>query len=85
MEMRQENITELIREKCSVHWELAVFNGHVIINLPDDEADFRLAYGRVKTEVTRCIRQHWPDRDSELLFEVRNSSWNCSFKLGKSI
>ncbi|WP_299512625.1 hypothetical protein [Mucilaginibacter sp.] len=84
MELLRENIIDLIRETCSSHWELNVFNGHIIVNLPDAEKDFRSIYNKVKQEITKCIRQHFPDRDEELLFEVRNCSWNCSFKLGKT-
>jgi hypothetical protein len=65
--------------------ELTVFKDHIIINLPNKEEDYRSAYSKVKKEVTGCVQQHFPERNTELLFEVRSGSWNCSFKLGKTI
>jgi len=85
MEIPQENLLNIIREKCSSHWELNVFKDHIIINLPDLEEDFRSVYLKVKREITACIQQHFPERNTEILFEVRNGSWNCSFKLGKTV
>jgi len=80
-----EELLNIIREKCSSHWELEVYKDHIIINLPDMEEDFRSAYLKVKREITACVKQHFPERSTELLFEVRNGSWNSSFKLGKTI
>jgi hypothetical protein len=85
MELLQEDSLKLIREKCSSHWQLDVYRDHIIINLPDTEKDFKLAYNKVKQEIIACVGQHFPERDTELLFEVRNSSWNCSFKVKKTI
>jgi hypothetical protein len=66
MEILQENLLNIIREKCSSGWELNVFEDHIIVN------------------IIRCVKQHFPDRDFDILFEVRNGSWNCSFKIGKT-
>jgi len=85
MEIQQENLLNIIREKCSSGWLLDVFKDHIIINLPDTEEDYRSAYSKAKREITRCIQQHFPERNTEILFEVRNGSWNCSFKLGKTV
>ena len=85
MEIPQEHLLNIIREKCSSHWELNVFKDHIIINLPNMEEDFRSAYLKVKREITTCAKQHFPERNTEILFEVRNGSWNSSFKLGKTI
>jgi len=84
MEILQENLLNIIREKCSSGWQLEVFRDHIIINLQDNEKDFRSAYSKVKREITECIQQHFPERNTDILFEVRNGSWNCSFKLGKT-
>ena len=81
MEIVQENILNLIRDNCSAYWELNVFKDHIIINLPETNEDYRLAYTKAKQEITACVKLHFPERDTELLFEVRNGSWNCSFKL----
>ncbi|MDB5110530.1 MAG: hypothetical protein JWR67_1644 [Mucilaginibacter sp.] len=81
MEIFQENILNLIREKCSSHWELNVFKNHIIISLPDTQEDYRSAYRQIKQEITKYVRQHFPERDEELIFEVRKGSWNFSFKL----
>ncbi|WP_295797848.1 hypothetical protein [Mucilaginibacter sp.] len=85
MEIQQENLLSIIREKCSSGWQLDVFRDHIIINLPDNEKDFRLAYSKAKEQITACIQQHFPERNEDVLFEVRNGSWNCSFKLGKTV
>jgi hypothetical protein len=84
MEILQANLLNIIREKCSSGWELNVFQDHIIINLPDMKKDFRSAYSKVKKEITACVLEHFPERDTDVLFEVRNGSWNCSFKLGKT-
>jgi len=74
MEIPQENLLNIIREKCSSSWELNVFKDHIIINLPDIEEDFRSAYLKVKREITECVKQHFPERNTEILFQVRNGS-----------
>jgi REP element-mobilizing transposase RayT len=84
MEILQENLLKLIGEQCSSHWELEVYKDHLIINLPDTQEDYRSVYQQVKKEITRCVQQHFPERYTELLFEVRNGSWNASFKVGKT-
>jgi hypothetical protein len=83
--MLRENLLKLIREKCAAHWELNLFRDHIIINLPDKEVDFRSACQQVKREITVCIKVHFPERDQDVLFEVRSGAWNSSFKLGKTI
>jgi hypothetical protein len=83
--MLQENLLKLIREKFATHWELELFRDHIIINLPDKETDFRSACQHVKREVTACVKAHFPERDQDVLFEVRSGAWNSSFKLGKTI
>jgi hypothetical protein len=85
MEILHESLLNIIHEKCSSHWELNIFKDHIIINLPDTEEDFRSAYRKVKREITACVKQHFPERNTEILFEVRNGSWNSSFKLGKTV
>ena len=75
MEIFTENLLSIIREKCSSGWELNVFQDHIIVNLPDEEEDFRSAYSKVKREITACIQQHFPERNADVLFEVRNDSW----------
>lgn len=85
MEILQENALNIIREKCSSGWDLNVFGDHIIINLKNDEEDFRTAYSNIKQEITQCIKKHFPERNVDILFEVRNGSWNCSFKIGKAI
>jgi len=57
---------------------------HIIINIPDKEDDFRFAFNKAKHEITECVKQHFPERNSDVLFEVRSASWNCSFKLRKT-
>jgi hypothetical protein len=84
VEIVQENILTLIRDHCSMQWELNVFIDHIIISLPETNEDYRLAYIKAKQEITACVKLHFPERDTELLFEVRNGSWNCSFKLSKT-
>jgi hypothetical protein len=84
MEILQENLLNIIREKCSSGWELNVFEDHIIVNIMAKDSDFRSTYAIVKQEITRCVKQHFPDRDFDILFEVRNGSWNCSFKIGKT-
>jgi hypothetical protein len=83
--MLQKSLLEIIPEKCSPVWELAVFQDHIIINLPDKEDNFRSAYAKVKQEITACVHKHFPERNEELVFEVRNGSWNCIFKIGKTV
>jgi hypothetical protein len=85
MEMPPEDLLNVVREKCSSHWGLEVYKDHIIINLPDMEEDFRSAYLEVKREITACVKQHFPERNTEILFKVRNGSWNSSFKLGKTV
>ena len=85
MEILQENLINIISEKCSSGWELNVFEDHIIINVKDAEGDFRAEYHKIKQEITLCIKAHFPERNEDILFEVRNGSWNCSFKIGKTI
>jgi len=85
MEILQENLLNIIREKCSSGWDLNVFEDHIIINVKDAEGDFRAAYSMIKQEITLCIKAHFQERIEDILFEVRNGSWNCSFKIGKTI
>jgi hypothetical protein len=85
MEIIQQNLLKLICEKCPSHWEVNVFQDHILINLPDTEKDFKSAYRKVKKEIIACVQEHLPAREHEALFEVRNGSWNCSFKLGKTL
>ena len=74
----------MIGEKCSPEWHLKLFMDHIVISLPNEPNDFRFAYSKAKQEITECVQQHFPERNAELLFEVRNGSWNCSFKLRKN-
>jgi len=85
MEVLQVNILSIIREKCSPAWGLNVFGDHIIVNIMEKEDDFRPAYARVKKEITQCMKAHFPERNADILFEVRNGSWNCSFKIGKTL
>jgi hypothetical protein len=85
MEILPEDLLNIIREKCSPHWELEVYKDHIIVNLPDATEDYRSVYQQIKKDITKCVKQHFPERNTELLFEVRNGSWNSSFKLGKTI
>jgi len=85
MEILQKNLLKLIAEKCSSHWQVNVFHDHIVIKLPDTEKDFKPAYREVKKEITACVHEHLPERNIDVLFEVRNGSWNCSFKLGKTL
>ena len=84
MEILQENLLSIIGEKCSSGWDLNIFEDHIIINVKNGEADFRSAYSKIKQEITLCVKEHFPERDADILFEVRNGSWNCSFKIGKT-
>jgi len=83
--MLQEDLLKLIRENCAAHWEFDLFRDHIIINLPGKEADFRSSCQQVKREITACVKAHFPERDQDVIFEVRNGAWNSSFKLGKTI
>lgn len=85
MEVLQENILDTIREKCSSGWNLDVFEDHIIVNIIEKEDNFRPAFAVIKQEITRCVKEHFPERMTDILFEVRNGSWNCSFKIGKTI
>lgn len=81
METLQENIVNVIREKCSPDWVLSIFNDHVIVNLPVSSEESRLAYNKAKKDITSCIKEYVPERNADILFEVRSGSLNCSFKL----
>jgi energy-coupling factor transporter transmembrane protein EcfT len=85
MEILQEKILKFIREKYSSHWELEEYKDHIIINLPDTGKDYRSAYQQVKKEITRSVQQHFSERNTELIFEVRSGSWNFSFRLAKTL
>lgn len=85
MEILSQNILSKLGEQCSPHWQLALFMDHLIVSLPNEEVDFRSAYHRAKKEIIDCVRQHFPERAAEILVEVRNDSWNCSFKIGKNV
>jgi hypothetical protein len=82
--MSQETVVSILREKCPSDWEPILFKGHILIHLPDTELDFMSAYHKVKQQITACLKDRMPDREEEVLFEVRNRTWNCSFKLGKT-
>jgi hypothetical protein len=84
MDILQEKLLNIIREKCSSDWDLNVFGEHIIVNIMAKDGDFRSTYGLVKQEITQCVKKHFPERDADILFEVRNGSWNCSFKIGKT-
>ena len=85
MEILQENLLNIISEKCSSGWELLVFGDHIIVNVMEKENNFRSAYATVKQQITLCVKEHFPERSADILFEVRNGSWNCSFKIGKTM
>ncbi|MCO5946781.1 hypothetical protein [Mucilaginibacter flavidus] len=85
MEILLENLLNIIREKCSSGWELHVFGDHIIVNVMDKENNFRSAYVTIKQDITLCVKEHFPERSTNILFEVRNGSWNCSFKIGKTM
>ena len=85
MEVLQENILKLLKEKFPPHWDPGIFKDHIIINLPETPEDYRTIYYQVKQEVSVCVRERFPERADDLLFEVRNGSWNSSFKLGKTM
>ncbi|MFA6083516.1 hypothetical protein [Mucilaginibacter sp.] len=84
MELLREDLIKLITLKCSSDWNLDIFKDHILINLTDTETDHMSTYRKIKKQVTDCIREHLPERDEDVLFEVRNGAWNCSFKLGKT-
>jgi len=84
MEILQEDILKLIRSQCSSHWELEIYKGHIIINLTATQPDYRSVYQEIKEQVTKYVLQHFPERETELIFEVRKGSWNSSFKIGNS-
>ncbi len=50
----------------------------------ENEDNLRFAYSMVKQEIIRCVREHFPERSAEILFEVINGLWNCSFKIAKT-
>jgi hypothetical protein len=83
--MSQETVVSILREKCPSDWEPILFKGHILIHLPDTELDFTSTYRKVKQQITACVKEHMPDRQEEVLFEIRNNTWNCSFKLGKTV
>jgi hypothetical protein len=85
MEILTENILSKIGEQCSPHWQLALFMDHIIVSLPTSEIDFKPAYNSAKQEIIKCVQHHFPERSAEILVEVRNGSWNCSFKIGKNV
>lgn len=62
MEILQDNLLNIIREKCSSGWSLDVFEDHIIVNITGTEKDFRPTYAAVKQEITRCIKTHFPER-----------------------
>jgi hypothetical protein len=84
MEILQENLLNTIREKCSSGWEMNVFEEHIIVNILGKEDNFKSTYAMVKKEITQCVKHHFQERDADILFEVRNGAWNCSFKIGKT-
>ncbi|RKR82834.1 hypothetical protein BDD43_3024 [Mucilaginibacter gracilis] len=85
METLQESTLNIIREKCSPDWVLGIFNGHVIVNLPNSGEEPRLAYKKAKKEITGCIKEYLPERNIDILIEVRSGSLNCSFKLALTL
>ncbi|QEM03093.1 hypothetical protein DIU31_006000 [Mucilaginibacter rubeus] len=85
METLQESVVNTIREKCSSDWTLSVFNSHVIVNLPKTAEDQRAAYNTVKKQITACIKEHLPERSTDISIEVRSGSLNCGFKLGATL
>jgi hypothetical protein len=66
-------------------WEVNIFKDHIIINLRDKRDHYRRPYKQVKQEIPKCIRQHVPEREAELLFEIRNGPRNFSFKLRETM
>ena len=84
MESLREYLIKLIVLNCSPDWNLDLFKDHILIHLTGTETDHMSAYRKIKKQVTDCIREHLPERDEDVLFEVRNGAWNCSFKLGKT-
>ncbi|TWI97626.1 hypothetical protein JN11_03448 [Mucilaginibacter frigoritolerans] len=85
MEISQEKAIKILHENCSLDWELSLYRDHIIVALPVAEGDFRTTYLNVKKQITKCIDEHFPDRNEELLFEIRNGSWNCGFKIKQAI
>ncbi|EHQ31008.1 hypothetical protein [Mucilaginibacter paludis] len=85
MEILQANMLNIIREKCSSGWSLEVFGDHIIVNVLRKEDNFRPVFALVKQTITRCVKEHFPERNDDVLFEVRNGSWNCSFKIVKTL
>lgn len=76
-----ENILNIIHERCSPAWQLELLSDQVIINLPELKEDFRSAFNKAKQEIQACVKQYIPERDNDILFEIRTGSWNGSFKL----
>ena len=85
MEILHEDLLNVIREKCSSGWELSVFGDHIIVNVVEKQSEFRLVYSSIKQEITQCVKANFPERGIDILFEVRIGSWNCSFKIGKTM
>jgi len=83
--MSQETIVNFIREKCPSDWELVLFKGHILVNLPEMEGDFLHRYRKVKKEIMGCVTERLPVLEEVILFEVRSGAWNCSFKLAKTL
>ena len=54
MEILQEDLLNIIREKCSSGWDLNVFGEHIIVNVPEKQDNFRSAYAMVKQEITHA-------------------------------
>lgn len=81
--MFQEAIVSLIREKCPSEWELVVFKDRILVQLPETAGDFLPRYRQVKKEITAWVTEQFPVPE-EVLFEIRSSAWNCSFKLGRN-
>jgi hypothetical protein len=84
MEILYEELLNTIHEQCLSDSSQEVFKDPIIVNLLATGEDFKGDYHQVKREIMTCVETHFPDKELDILFEVRNGSWNCSFKIGKT-
>lgn len=64
--------------------KISPYMNHVVIEIPDAK-NFEHEFDAIKRAVLGCVNHQLPKRDQDILFDVRNTEQECSFKAYKNL